>query len=410
MSLIGGIIGFILGEILLNSYRYTMNSGVLMGLYFGILAFCIGTMCLLGEMINPRLNGVSWKNNYLKASFKFLIPCTLIGLFVFGSFFQCLYELSTQKFKKVNDIVFTIDTSGSMKETDPNNERFSAVLNLLDNMNNDNRFSMYKFDDTAEKIISMSQVTKENKEAVSNQLKTFENPKGNTNMRAALEKAYDEIKTSEASDRNAMVILLSDGGDTYDLNKKFSETMKPFKEKNIPVYTIGLASGNNFSMLKQIAKESGGNYYNVKEVKDLKNVFNKIYKDREQRLLVDKRNGIYESSPLYMALRIAFITLLGGLIALSVSLVFDNKNLLKRFILGGILSGFMAGIIIEVGFLYLPWMGIVHRGISDIIMALIFTLIPVKVDVKDYSKKTSYMKKIKGFNSSESDSSNNMFQ
>ncbi|AKN30799.1 von Willebrand factor A [Clostridium carboxidivorans P7] len=410
MSLIGGVIGFILGEILLNSLRYIMSSIILMGLYFGILAFCIGTMCLIGEMISPRLNGDGWKNNYLKTSFKLLIPCTLIGLFVFGAMFQFLYEISAQKFKKADDIVFAIDTSGSMKNTDPNNERFSAALNLIDNMDKNNRFSMYKFDDTAEKIIPMSQVTKQSREEVSGKLKDMQNPKGNTNMRDALEKAYEEIKSSETKDKNAMVIMLSDGGDTYDLSKKFDETLKPFKEKNISIYTIGMSNGNNFSMLKEIAKESGGNYYNVKEIKDLKNVFNKIYRDRQQRLLVDKRYGIYEASSLYKFLRVMFITFLGALIALSVSLVFDNKNLLKGFLVGGILSGFAAGIIMEAGFLYVPWMGMLHRCIADIVIAVIFTIIPVKVDVKDYSKKSSYMDKIKNFNIYENDSSNNMFQ
>ncbi|MBI6872277.1 vWA domain-containing protein [Clostridium aciditolerans] len=397
MSLIGGCIGFIIGEVLINLYRYTLPHSLLMGLYFGILALCIGLMCLIAEMINPRLNGFSWKNNYLKTSFKFLIPCTLVLLFIFGALFQFLYEAGTGKIRKINDVVFVIDTSGSMSKTDPNNERFSAALDLLNSMNEENRVSFYRFDDTSEQILPMTEVTDKMKKDIKEKLKLHENPKGNTNMGDALQKAYDEIKLTEKPDRNAMIILLSDGGDTYNLDNNFNEIMKPFKSTGIPIYTVGMADGNNYYMLKKISRESNGNYYGVKEAKDLKGIFNKIYKDRQQRLLMDKRNGVYESSILYIMLRVILISLLGCLIAVSVSLVFDNKNLLKGFLLGGAISGIVAGLIIELGFLYLPWIGILYRALADIIMALVFTLIPINIDVKDYSK-TTYMDKEKDIN------------
>lgn len=388
MSLVGGAVGFVIGEVIISLYKYRISHSILMGLYFGILALSIGSMCLIAEMINPRLNGFSWKNNYLKTSFKFLIPCTLILLFIFGAFFQFLYETGIGKAKKINDVVVVIDTSGSMSKTDPNNERFSAALDLLDSMNEENRMSLYRFDDTAEQILPMTEVTDKMKSEVTQELKKDESPKGETNMGDALNKAYDEIKKTEKSGRNPMVILLSDGGDTFGLDKKFDETMEPFKSKDIPVYTVGMSSGNNFYMLKKIAKESSGNYYNVKEVKDLKGLFNKIYRDTQQRLLVDKRNGVYETSAFYMILRIVLIALLGTLTASGVSLVFDNKNLLKGFLIGGIISGIAAGLIIEFGLLYFSWMGTVYRAIADLLIALVFTLIPVNVDVKDYSKKT----------------------
>lgn len=394
MSLIGGGIGFIIGEVLLSSYKYSLPHSVLMGLYFGILAFCIGIMCLIAETINPRLNSLSWKNNYLKTSFKFLIPCTLILLFIFGAFFQFLYKVSIGKVKKINDVVFVIDTSGSMSKTDTSNERFSAALDLLNSMNEENRVSFYKFDDTSEKIVAMTEVTEKMKKDVDEKLKGYESPKGETNMGEALNKAYDEIKSSEKSDRNAMVILLSDGGDTFGLDKKIDETIKPFKDTGVPIYTVGMSDMNNFSILKKISRESSGNYYNVKEIEDLKGIFNKIYQDRQQRFLVDKRNGVYEASAFYMILRIILIALLSSLIALGISLVFDNKNLLKGFLIGGFISGILAGLVIELGFLYFPWIGTIYRALADIIIALMFTIIPIDVNVKGYSKESYNHKEI----------------
>ncbi|MBC2580429.1 VWA domain-containing protein [Clostridium sp. DJ247] len=394
MSLVGGVAGFVIGEILISVYQYIIPHSILMGLYFGILALCIGLMCVIAEMINPRLNGLSWKNNYLKTSFKFLIPCTLVLLFIFGSLFQFLYEISTGKVKKINDVVVIIDTSASMSKTDPQNERFSAALDLLDSMNKENRVSFYRFDHAAEQILPMTEVTDKMKKDMVDKLKLYESPRGNTNMGDALSKAYDEIKTAEKPGRNAMVILLSDGGDTYGLDKKFEETIKPFKNTGTPIYTVGMSNENNFYMLKKISRASSGNYYSVKEVKDLKGIFNKIYKDTQQRFLMDKRNGIFESYIFYMILRVVLITLLGCLITIGISLVFDNKNLLKGFLIGGIISGIISGLIVELGFLYFPWLGTVYRALADIIIAVVFTLIPIDVDIKDYSKNTYTSKNI----------------
>lgn len=386
MSLIGGGLGFIVGEILLGGYKYKFSSIILIGLYFGILAFFIGTMCLIAEWINPRLNGRGWKNNYLKTSFKFLIPCTLIFMFIIGMLFQFIYGMNIGSSKKIDDIVMLLDTSGSMKETDPDNERFKAALNLIDNMDEKNRVSIFKFDDTVEKILPMTEVTPNIKDIVESQLQKYEKPNGQTNIKETLIKGYEEISKNSSADKNAMMILLSDGGDNFNLSAEFNEVMEPIKKAGIPVYTIGMSKDNDFAMLKNISRESGGNYYNVKDVKDLKNVFYKIYNDRQQRILVDKRNGAFLNESAYMILRILLIAIIGCLIPVSVSFVFDNKNLLKGFIIGGIISGILAGLIIEFGFLYYPWLGTVYRLLADLIIALIFTLIPVKVDLKDYSK------------------------
>lgn len=391
MSLIGGIIGFIIGEVFINAYKYKMSGSLLMGFYFGIIALCIGTFCLVGEMINPRLNGVTWKNNYLKTSFKFLIPCTFIAIFVFGMLFQFIYESSGLKFQKVNDIVFVIDTSGSMANTDPQNERFSSVLNLMDNMNTQNRVSIYKFDDTSKRIIPMTEVSDSLKKNAEEELKQYETPSGNTNMGEAIDSAYDEINSTKKPARKAAVILLSDGEDNFGLNKKFDKTLSPFKNSNISIYTIGMSNENNFTTLKKIAKDTHGEYYNVKNASDLKGTFSKIYYATQQRLLVDRRDGLTESSTLYMILRVLLITIISGLITMSISFVFDNKNLLKRFLIGGIAAGFLGGLIMEVGFLNSPDHGSLYRALLVIMIALIFTFIPVIVDIKDYSK-SSYLR------------------
>ncbi|WP_234124431.1 vWA domain-containing protein [Clostridium hydrogenum] len=409
MSAVGGTLAFIIGEVLMDYFKYSMPHSLLMGMYFGILSLLVGLMCLLAEVAYPKINGLNWRRDYISLSFKFLIPCTLIVTLVAGTLFQFLYELSFKKSSKViNDVVLLIDTSGSMSKTDPNNERFDAVNDLLNSMNSTNRVSVYTFDDHTTKIKVMSYVDNSVKDDITNELQKYKNPSGNTNMREALDSAYDEINKSEGKGRNAMVIMLSDGGDNYDLDKKFDKTMEPYNYAGIPVYTIGMSDGDNFYMLKKIAQASGGDYYNVKDVKNIKNTFVKIYRDRQGRLLNDKRNGIYGDSTFYGCLRVIFITLISILISAAVSFVLDNKYLLKGFIIGGAIGGIIAGLILEIGFNTVSWHGSLYRALADLAMAVVFTLFAreyydEKGGKKSFSKKrvvetskNSFDKDVKG--------------
>lgn len=393
MSAIGGIVSFVIGEILIINFKYSMPHSVLMGLYFGILSLLVGLMCLLSEVIHPRINGQNWKRDYVGLSFKFLIPCTLVVAFLAGTVFQFLYEFSLSKTNKIiNDVVVLIDTSGSMSRTDPDNERFDALNHLLNSMNSSNRVSVYKFDDKAQKIEGMSSVTSGVEDEIMNKLDGYRYPSGNTNMGAALNSAYKEIEASKEIGRNAMVIMLSDGGDNYNLDNKFDKVIKPYNDEGIPVYTVGMSDGDNFYMLKKIARSSGGDYYNVKDVKDIKNTFVKIYRDRQERLLNDKRNGIYEGSLFYAFLRVLFITILAALISSAVSFVLDNKYLLKGFLIGGIISGIAAGLVLEIGFNLTPWHGLLYRCIASLIMSVLFTFFGAASFDENKSGKGSFRK------------------
>ncbi|MBU3191639.1 VWA domain-containing protein [Clostridium bowmanii] len=389
MSGVGGIIGFILSEILLNAYRYTLPESILMGLYFGIIAFFAGLMCIIAEAIAPRLNGYNWKNNYFRTSLKFLIPCTFVLLFIVGGLFQFIYGLNSNN-KKVNDILILIDTSESMKSTDPNNDRFEATKNLIKNMNEEKRFSIYTFNNEALEIFPMTKATEKTKEAAIEKLETLKDPIGQTNIKAALDNALMEIQSSAEVDRHAIVLLLSDGEDSFDLDKNFEEVIKPLQDNKTSVYTVGMAKVNNFKMLKKISNETSGNYYSVSESKYLKNIFSEIYKYRDQRLLVDKRNGLFGSIKFYAVMRIIFITLIGALISAAISFMFDNKYLLKGFITGGVVGGLTSGIVLELGFKFIPWAGTIHRLIAVVMLTTIFTLFSVSVDIND--KKTGSFK------------------
>lgn len=374
MSTIGGFIAFAAGEFLIAYLQYKLPDSILEGMYFGFLALMVGLMCLLAETLNPEINGINWKNNYVTTSFKLLIPCTLVITFIAAAFFQFMYELSAEKqHRLINNVIVLMDTSGSMADTDPNNERFTALDSLIDSMSSSNKISVIQFSYKPEKLQAMDYVTAENKNNIMDSLNKYKIPSGKTNMRKALEMAKTEISDNE----NTMVIMLSDGGDNYDLDKKFETTMKPFVDKNVPIYTVGVSNKDNFYMLKKIANYTNGSYYGVSEVSNIKNTFIKIYNDVQKSLINDKRSGFYGKNMFYGLLRIIFITLLAVIISSAVSFVLDNKFLLKGFIIGGLISGLASGIILELGFWYAPWNDELYRAAADILISFTFTLFSV---------------------------------
>lgn len=390
-SFIGGILSWIIGEAILEKLTYTLPDSVIIGLYFGVFALIVGAFCLVAEYIRPEINGMLWRNNYYGMSFKYLFLSTFLGLFLTAFIFQLIYGMNIGHIKKINDVVILIDMSGSMRETDPNNERLEAAKQLVAGMNEENRISMFVFNDNITKVQDMTEVTNSVKNDISSNIDKFKNPDGNTNIKGALNEGIKNIEDTAQNQRAAMVILLSDGEDTYGLKNSFNDTIKAYKDRKIPVYTIGM-NKSDFSLLKKLSRITGGNYYSVYDAKNVRGIFNKIYKERDRRLLIDNRNGMSESSAIYAVLRIILVALLGALIGLSVALTFDNRYTVKSFIIGGAFGGIAAGIILEVGFKLLPWYGEAHRLFADIALAIVFTTIRVRIPIDDDKDN------IKGFN------------
>ncbi|KPU43311.1 von Willebrand factor type A domain protein [Oxobacter pfennigii] len=372
LSLTGGIIGFIVGEVMISKLLYSIPHSLLMGLYFGQMSFFVGLMCLIAEIISPILNGPAWRRMYTLSSWKFLVPCTLVMLFIAGMVLQFVYGLNFRGSRKINDVVILMDTSQSMEGTDPQNLRFKAVKNLIDSMNTDNRVSVFVFNDEVVNVQPMAAITDGLKRDIPGKLQEYDVPYGMTNIKGALTYASEHIKQNEMPGRSAMVILISDGGDTYSLADFYQETIAPYKSGYIPVFTVGM-EGSDQDMLVRISEDTGGKYYSVENVEGLDTAFTKIYRERDLRLLVGERNGRTSSSMVYGIMRVVFLIIIGVAVGFAVGLIFDNRYLAKGLSIGGAVSGLMAGLILEIGYKTAPWLQYIIRIPAVIILSCVFT-------------------------------------
>lgn len=345
-SLLGGGVAFVLGELLLDRRPYDLPSIVLVGIYFAIVALCVGIGCLVAETISPKLNGQSWKQRYLSLSWK-LFPLMVALLLGVGTLTEFVYELNFGGIKTVKNVVMVIDDSGSMLQSDPDNSRYAAARSLVQQLDEDNKVAVVTFSHEAsvvQPLISLSKAA--NREKVSEVISSLVTTEGGTNISGALTEAMKVIN-EDGADRGAMVILLSDGVSQFDTSTELTE----FVGRGIEVNTIGLAldDPSGSYLLQDIASVTGGQYYDVADANRLGEVFQQIYDRLGDRTLLTERSDATADSPYYAVVRILALILIGTALGLGLGIVFDNRHLAKSFSIGGALSGLAAGLILEFG-------------------------------------------------------------
>lgn len=370
-SLVGAVIGFGVGEWL--HYRFDeWPHWVLIGVYFGQLAFWIALSALLSEMISPRLNGQGWKQRYLANSWKMLLPSTLVLLFVAGALLQAIYGYTLQRKGSAENIVLLLDVSSSMKSNDPNGQLFQAATNLVKVIDDDKRLAVITFNSEAHLLQPLVALDHDQtRQEIMQKLGGYGEPDGGTDFNDALQAAYTQLQP--VLPEPSMIVLMSDGHSDVD----FAEVVAPLQQAGIPVHTVGMSAADQdgTQQLKRIAVQTAGGYYDVADASQLTDVFEHIYKTSQAgRHLVGERTGELQDSFLYGCLRVISILLLGTLMGLSLGLVFDNKYLAKSFMIGGTVAGLLAGLLLEkaLGHGWLPDAFV--RLSADAILAVILTL------------------------------------
>jgi len=370
-SLIGGGVAFLFGEWLLSWYK-DLPSILLVGIYFAIVALGVGMGCLVAEIISPRLNGASWKQRYLGLSWK-LLPLMIVLAFGVGVLTEFVYELNFGGVKPVKNVVMAIDDSGSMTQSDPNNSRYSAAKDLVTRMDNDNQVAVVTFNHEAVVVQPLTPLsTSQSREKVLAAIDNLKPTEGGTNISGAISEALKEIDSDGKKNQGAMVILLSDGVSNFDTSRE----LQAYVERGIVVNTIGLGMADpaGTSLLQDIAKVTGGHYYDVTDSALLSVVFQQIYDRLGDRTLLTVRSDATSDSPYYAAVRILSLLLIGATLGLGLGIVFDNRHLAKSFGIGGVVSGLFAGLILEFGLSGHAFTDGLIRLLAVLILAAIISL------------------------------------
>ncbi|GEM_PF-5068421 len=178
------------------------------------------------------------------------------------------------------DIAFCIDSSSSMRRNDPNKQRWTALFNALDELENNTvpgRFCVITFADTGAIRLPLTSFAQWEKARTAAALY----PDGETAIGDALDKAFDELNRSKPDNRKA-VVLLTDGKNTCRKKVQY----KKYADVGIPIYTIGLEGDTDVSYLKNIARKTHGRYYHAAKAFDLQSIFSGLIKHIGSRYIL----------------------------------------------------------------------------------------------------------------------------
>ena len=187
--------------------------------------------------------------------------------------------------KKAVDAVVIMDSSGSMKKTDPKSLRKPAAKLFLSLLNQDDRASVMSFSDNGYPITYLNSLDSEKNIQLTLDATDKVSTKGiYTNIHAAIERAY-KIIDADKSDRKPMIILLSDGkmdvgndDKSMALSRQLLEEVSPkLIEAGIKVYSIAFTEHSDRALLTELSEKTGGFCKVAQDDKELHLAFTSIF-------------------------------------------------------------------------------------------------------------------------------------
>lgn len=371
MLLLFGLIGGFIGDILIELYHSriagTTPNAITVAVSFGIFTLSMMGSCVLCEYIYPRLTQTESKyNKYRVLAF----AISVVAVALAGLILQAFYGMGMGN--KVNDFIFVIDDSGSMEENDPYEERYDAVMELVHNLDSDDRIGMVKFSTVIVDSIPLEYNTSSYQNEFEERIKGTL-PGDQTDIELALREA---VRLSDTGDnkRYTMIILLSDGESDVDTD----EIAKNMIERGIIINTIGLnAPDNGTRLMSELSSATGGEYYDVLDAKSLVPAMKGMEKHIMRNSLLGPRAIIKRDSTIHKIARVVFIMILNVMLGVSLQFIIDNR-LLRGQLMVSAVTGLIAGLILEIGFYYV-W----PSGLVRIVAFLVMTIIIVGYEIPE---------------------------
>ena len=182
--------------------------------------------------------------------------------------YQLLYIEDGQTTYEGMDIVFVIDSSGSMSTNDRGGVRKRVTNEFIQKLTEKDRAAVIQFA-TSAALLSPFTADKKTLQAAVNRIGNS----GGTSLSSGISMAINQFPTSQDAEQEGMkcIIMLTDGDGSY--NSSLTQTAAA---RGIVIYTVGLGSSVSSSLLTSIAIGTGGSYYHANNVSQLYGIFDSI--------------------------------------------------------------------------------------------------------------------------------------
>jgi hypothetical protein len=169
--------------------------------------------------------------------------------------------------ESASDVRVLIDTSGSMKKTDPRNLRIPSLKLLLNLLPAGSRVGVWLFDAAPELLVAPEPVDAEGKTKILQVADKIHSRGLFTHIEAALDAAVQDWYGAAPDGLNRCVILLTDG--MVDVSKDANESaasrqrvltelLPKIQTTGAKIHTIGLSDQSDQALLRQLSVATGG--------------------------------------------------------------------------------------------------------------------------------------------------------
>jgi Ca-activated chloride channel homolog len=220
------------------------------------------------------------------------------------------------------ELVFVVDVSGSMHGY-PLDKSKEVMRHLLESMRSTDRFRLIVFSGAASELSPEALPATAENIRLAEELVARQSGSGGTELMAALAQALPENKVEDDDVIQRNILFLSDG---YVGNEKQIIAAIRDRAQGRRVYTLGVGSAVNHSLLRGMAEAGGGYYAYVRQDGDAQKAMREFYARTDAPLLT----GLSLASPLLDSLemyprRVALLTA-GRPIQLTTKLVKPAKG------------------------------------------------------------------------------------
>ncbi|MEZ5406121.1 MAG: VWA domain-containing protein [Verrucomicrobiia bacterium] len=171
------------------------------------------------------------------------------------------------------NLAVVLDRSGSMEGAKLEQAKQAAIA-LVNQLSDDDIFSLVVYDNEVQILIPAQPV--EDKDRLKSRISRIE-AGGGTALYAGVEQGADQVQRYFSAKKINRVILLSDGLANIgpSSNHEISALGRRIAKDGIAVTTMGIGDDYNEDLMASLAEASDANYYYVKDVEDLPDIFSK---------------------------------------------------------------------------------------------------------------------------------------
>lgn len=206
------------------------------------------------------------------------------------------------------DAVLVMDSSGSMKETDPRRLRVPAAKLFISLLGAEDRVGLISFSDAGYPVVRLTPATAANRERLLRGVDKVSAKGAYTNLHAALEAGLAMLQADGVADRTPglerrrLLVLMSDGKmDTGDferdralLDRIRSETLEALAAAGIEVYTIAFTEASDMALLREMAARTAALSRLASNDRELHAAFGQIFESAKQPDMLPIQGGEFQ--------------------------------------------------------------------------------------------------------------------